>query len=181
LKVRAETSKTRRLRVLPISARLAAVCEMAHLDPTGREFGPLDYVFGDGVGRKVVATKKTWETCILKAHGHTPAWTGSGGLSPESRAALRAIDLHFHDLRHEAGSRFIEAGWPIHQVQEMLGHENLAQTSTYLNVTLVGLKDSMRRFDESSAGCKPVANALAVEPQRPCNSDPSQGDNLLVN
>jgi hypothetical protein len=27
---------------------------------------------------------------------------------------LRAINLHFHDLRHEAGSRFIEAGWPIH-------------------------------------------------------------------
>jgi hypothetical protein len=31
-------------------------------------------------------------------------------LSKESRAALRAIDLHFHDFRHEAGSRWLEAG-----------------------------------------------------------------------
>ena len=27
--------------------------------------------------------------------------------------ALRAIDLRFHDLRNEAGSRFVEAGWPL--------------------------------------------------------------------
>jgi site-specific recombinase XerD len=60
----------------------------------------------------------------------------------------RAINLHFHDLRHEAGSRFIEAGWPIHHVQEMLGHASLEQTSTYLNVTGTGLQggcgDSIR-------------------------------------
>ena len=30
-------------------------------------------------------------------------------LAPESRAALRAIDLHFHDLRNEAGKRMLEA------------------------------------------------------------------------
>ena len=55
-------------------------------------------------------------------------------------------DLHFHDLRHEAGSRLLEAGWPLHHVQEMLGHADLKQTSTYLNVTQVGLQDFMRRF-----------------------------------
>jgi hypothetical protein len=36
--------------------------------------------------------------------------------SPESEAAYRAINLHFHDLRHEAGSRLIEGGWPVHHV-----------------------------------------------------------------
>jgi site-specific recombinase XerD len=54
--------------------------------------------------------------------------------------------LHFHDLRHEAGSRLLEAGWPLHHVQEMLGHADLKQTSTYLNVTQVGFQDSMRQF-----------------------------------
>ena len=82
-------------------------------------------------------------------------------ISRESRAQLRAIDLHFHDLRHEAGSRFIEAGWPVHHVQEMLGHADLKQTSTYLNVTRLGLHDSMRRFSTNAA---PVANALQNTP-----------------
>ena len=36
------------------------------------------------------------------AHGHTPTWVKSD-LSPASREAYRAIDLKFHDLRHEAG------------------------------------------------------------------------------
>ena len=48
----------------------------------------------------------------------------------------RAINLHFHDLRHEGGSRLLEAGWPVHHVQHMLGHAALQQTSTYLNATL---------------------------------------------
>jgi site-specific recombinase XerD len=76
-----------------------------------------------------------WTTCVLKAHGHQPMWTPKGWLTPESQAVLHAIDLHFHDLRHEAGSRLLEAGWPLHHVQHMLGHANLSQTSTYLNAT----------------------------------------------
>jgi integrase len=106
------------------------------------------YVFGDEAGQKVDSFKRSWETAVLKAHGHTPHWTTSSkGLKRESRALLDSIDLHFHDLRHEGGSRLLEAGWPLHHVQHMLGHANLAQTSTYLNATRLGLQDSMRRFD----------------------------------
>ena len=72
-----------------------------------------------------------------------------------------AVDLHFHDLRHEAGSRLLEAGIPLHHVQAILGHENLSQTSTYLNATRIGLQDSIRRFDDSR--CKPVANSTTTE------------------
>ena len=71
--------------------------------------------------------------------------TINGALAPESRATLRAIDLHFHDLRHEAGCRTLERGWPLHHIQEMLGHANLSQTSTYLHAAEGGLQDSMRR------------------------------------
>ena len=38
----------------------------------------------------------------------------------------------------------------------MFGHANIAQTSTYLNATKVGLQDAMRRLDASR--CTPVAN-----------------------
>jgi hypothetical protein len=101
-------------------------------------------------------------------------------LGPESRAALAAIDLHFHDLRHEAGSRLIEAGWPIHHVSEMLGHASLEQTSTYLNVTRVGLHESMRRFDGKVARCNPVANEATIEHRPSRNAETPQPANTLV-
>jgi hyperosmotically inducible periplasmic protein len=70
----------------------------------------------------LTSPKKSWETAVLKAHGHIPQWTKKNkALTVESRAALDAIDLHFHDLRHEAGSRLLERGWALHHVQAMLG------------------------------------------------------------
>ena len=157
LLIRAEEDGARKTgdgRWLPISARLAAVLEMAQTDPAGQMFDPEAHVFGDGVGRRVKAIKRAWETCVLKAHGHTPTWK-SYDLTPDCRQALDAIDLHFHDLRHEAGSRLLEAGWPLHTVSHMLGHANIAQTSTYLNATKVGLQKEMQRLDASR--CTTVA------------------------
>jgi integrase len=58
-----------------------------------------------------------------------------GKLSAENRAKLAEIDLNFHDLRHEAGSRKLEAGWPLHAVSVWLGHTMLETTAKYLNVT----------------------------------------------
>jgi len=88
----------------------------------------------------------------------------NGKLSPESRAALRMIDLPFHDLRHEAGSRWLEAAWPIHHVKEMLGHANISQTDTYLNVGRMGLHESMKRFDD--VRCKPATDRAQGPSQR---------------
>ena len=63
-----------------------------------------------------------------------PERTATGGLSAAKRANLEEIDLHFHDLRHEAGSRKLEAGWPLHAVSAFLGHASTATTACYLNV-----------------------------------------------
>ncbi len=136
---------------------------------------------------------------MLKAHSHAPTWTwtkgrskkGSGRLSAESQAAYRAIDLHLHDLRHEAGSRLLEAGWPLHEVQHMLGHANIEQTSTYLNATLQGLHRSMKALDhtrgrvaksrQSRPACNPVANGPACDPLPDGNSAPPAAAKLFVN
>jgi integrase len=158
--IRAEKSRTRIGRVIPVSARLIAVLEMAHAglvaalpkfqsDDAGAKHVADCYVFGDGIGRQVTDIKKAWETAVVKAHGHKPAWTRGNALSAASREAFRAANLTFHDLRHEAGSWLLEAGWPLHNVAHMLGHANISQTSTYLNATKVGLQDSMRRLDAS--------------------------------
>ena len=51
----------------------------------------------------------------------------------------------------------------------MLGHKSLEQTTTYLNVTLTGLEESMRRYDESVARCTTVAQTQAIERAPVCN------------
>ena len=164
--------KTSRARLLPVSARLAAVLEMAKLDLAGREYPPSAYVFG-ALGARILNVKKGWETAVLRAHGHEPAWV-RGALAPASRAQLEAVDLHFHDLRHEAGCRWLEQGWPIHHVQEMLGHANLSQTSTYLHASEMGLAESMRKFDASR--CTPVADETQIEHPPVSNAESNQAD-----
>jgi integrase len=165
VRVRGENTKDEETRFLPISTRLAPVLEMAKADPAGREYPSIAYVFGV-LGKQVKNVSKAWETCVLRAHGHEPKWAKGGKLSEESRASLRAIDLHFHDLRHEAGSRWLEAGWPIHHVKEMLGHANISQTDTYLNAGRIGLHESMRRFEHRGIRCTSVGQKPAIE-QRP--------------
>jgi integrase len=177
VRVRGENTKDKETRRLPISTRLAAVLEMAQTGPDGKKYSSGDYVFGV-LGERVKRTKKAWETCVLRAHGHEPRWVTNGKLCPESRAALHAIDLRFHDLRHEAGSRWLEGGWPIHHVKEMLGHANISQTDTYLNVGRMGLHESMKRFDD--VRCKIVASQPPIEHGLTCNAEPHEaGKDLL--
>jgi integrase len=123
--------------------------------------------------------KRAWECCVLKAHGHKPTYTKTNALSPASRAALAAVDLTFHDLRHEGGSRLLEAGWALHNVSMMLGHSNIAQTSTYLNANKVGLRDAMRRLDASR--CKPVASNTETEQPPLRNETPAGESQVTVN
>ena len=46
------------------------------------------------------------------------------------------------DLRHEAGSRFDEAGVPISYTSKILGHTNLNTTSRYLNRSTDGARET---------------------------------------
>jgi integrase len=64
------------------------------------------------------------------------------------------------DLRHEAGSRFDEAGVPTNYVSKLLGHTNLTTTSRYLNIHRRGLQLAMQKLEEHRAGQKSVAHAL---------------------
>jgi hypothetical protein len=39
-----------------------------------------------------------------------------------NREALARIDLHWHDVRHEALSRLADDGVPVHELQMLAGH-----------------------------------------------------------
>ena len=154
-----QTSKPGPGRLVPIAERLVAVLELARYDPAGRELPSDAYVFGNQVGGHVGSIKKAWQTAVLKAYGHQPKWLRpSGQLTPELRATYQKIDLHFHDLRHEAASRWLEAGIPLHHVRALLGHSNIATTDTYLNAVSVELQKSIRHYDEVRTICKKFAS-----------------------
>ncbi len=58
-------------------------------------------------------------------------------LSKYFRAACVACgipDLHWHDLRHEAASALIEAGWSAHEVRVVTGHRSSAHLDRYVNL-----------------------------------------------
>jgi integrase len=60
-------------------------------------------------------------------------------------------DLHFHDLRHEAISRFFEMGLTIPEVASISGHRSSAMLSRYGHANLTRLKRLVcDRLDESN-------------------------------
>ena len=165
LRVRAVNAKHRKVRHIPIIARLRAVLDMARHDPAGHPFGSDDYVFGDEVGRRVTSEQKAWESAVLKAHGHMPTWVRHA-LSAESRDAYRTIDLHFYDLRHEAGSRWLEQGLRLHHVKELLGHASISTTDTYLNASRIHLRESMLEMEKRGKSDTDVPQILPTRSSR---------------
>jgi integrase len=165
LTIRAEKTKTRTERLIPISSRLKAILEMRRVDPAGQLFRPDAYVFGDVTGARVKSVRRAWEGAC-------------------SRAGLSGFQLR--DLRHEAGSRFDEAGVPVNFVSRLLGHTNLTTTSRYLNIHRRGLHMAMQKFEESrrlaSLLQDPPQNdsATAGEPQQEPAAKPSVSSDLQV-
>jgi hypothetical protein len=86
-----------------------------------------------------------------KAQTFLPAWKTKTRKDRTLPTQLQAIDLHFHDPRREAGSRWLDGGVPLHQIQDWIGHTNISQTSTYLAVTDEGGNAAMARFEAARA------------------------------
>ena len=92
-------------------------------------------------GALVEDIKKAWGTVNLLAHGRKVEWTVGGNLSETCWDELRGINLHWHDLRHEALSRLGESGeLSDHELMEIAGHANLTTTQRYLNTKIERLK-----------------------------------------
>src|SRR5207244_10696025 len=79
------------------------------------------YVFGHAkTGECVGSFRSAWETLLLLSHGIEPAARPRGKRRLE-REAFRKINLHWHDLRHEALSRLADEGVPVHALQMLPG------------------------------------------------------------
>ena len=188
--IRAEKAKTSVQREIPVGGRLAAVLDLRRHAPDGGLHGPEAFVFGNSVGERVQSIKKAWQTTVLKAHGHKPTWVKgkTNHLTPESRAVYRQIDLHYHDLRRQFGSRVLESGSSLVEARDLLGHSNIAQTSTYLQSTVKSLglaierkeayeqrlaearrqheADEKQQQEEAAHAAAPAPVVLSPEPER---------------
>jgi len=168
--VRAELDgarKTGKARYVPISDRLDAELRALPLDPTGQPWPRTAFVFGNAIGERVTTIAKAWESTVLRAHGVEPVWVAQNKLSPVCRAKLRAIGLHFHDLRHEAATRwYLDDGWGLAEIRDALGHSTVAQTETYLNIdSAASPAEAMRRADARRAQQQQAAVAAAAVPR----------------
>jgi len=187
LVLHAEKTKTSTTRVIPVGPRLRAELDMRRHAPDGKEHPPSAFVFGDETGGQVKSIRRAWEVAVLKAHGYTPSWDGRAGgknrprLSRESQAALRAINLHFHDLRRQFACTLLESGADLHDVRDFLGHANITTTSRYLQSTPVRLARVIERMEEMAAGFGQSSHTapLAASDQR--QSDDADSAGKLLN
>lgn len=68
----------------------------------------------------------------------------------ERAKAVAAVGLRFHDLRHEAISRFFELGLTIPEVQLISGHRTMSQLSRYSHPDVDRLLRKLASDDEGS-------------------------------
>lgn len=88
----------------------------------------------------------------------------------EACDTLSIPDLHWHDLRHEAASRLIEAGWSPHEVRVVTGHATTVHLDRYVNLDPAEIAQKAVTLPASASG--------RGTPQRPrrgtAESDPGE-------
>jgi integrase len=123
-----EKAKDRDERRIPIMPTLREILDRRRIGPDGDDLSADSYVFGNDVGDEMqrrYLCRRWLDTC--------------------ERAKVE--NLHLHDLRGEAASQLLEAGAPLHEVRDALGHSSTTMTSTYLRTRTNSLQDTYRRRD----------------------------------
>jgi integrase len=142
LHVRWSTSKTKLERLVPVqSPRVLTWLE-------GRRFASFPFGQADGTRRDEFRTD--WDDIRIAAGISAGEWLGKGNWRWTTDG-----DLHWHDLRHECGSRLAEGYGntrpvPVHELMVLMGHTDLKTTQRYLNPTLASLTESLRRAQHVS-------------------------------
>jgi len=106
-----------------------------------RFLGQKAFVFGTATGAYQGTIRTAWESIVLLAHDIKPSRTRAHGRV--NREQLGEIDLHWHDLRHEAACRWLAKGLDLRAIQLLLGHADLKTTQRYLIVTDEELRRTM--------------------------------------
>jgi len=144
--LRASTTKSGKTRKVPISTkRLRTVIEWFLTGANARTRSGRAPLIVNEAGESLDGFRTSWETAVLRAYGYMPTKERplrdpkTNSLTPEARKAFNAMDLHWHDLRHEYACRLAERGVPITKIQYLLGHASVITTERYIHHTLAEL------------------------------------------
>jgi len=133
--VRLSVTKNESARTVPLTRRAVEVFALALDNPTRPE--GCDLVFFGEPGRDGKRRPYTF----------AKVWNGI-------KTSLGLGDLHFHDLRHEAVSRLVEAGFSDQEVSAISGHKSMQMLKRYTHLRaedLVDRLDAIAKPNKSSA------------------------------
>ena len=133
--VRLTVTKNESARTVPLTRRAVEVFALALDNPTRPE--GCDLVFFGEPGRDGKRRPYTF----------AKVWNGI-------KTSLGLGDLHFHDLRHEAVSRLVEAGFSDQEVSAISGHKSMQMLKRYTHLRaedLVDRLDAIAKPNKSSA------------------------------
>jgi integrase len=103
----------------------------------------------DGTGR--VVRNAVGETLNVNAHWFVPAVREAG-----------IKNFRWHDCRHTYASRLRQAGVPLGNIAELLGHKGLAMSHRYAHLSITNLHEAVSRIANSTS--------VAPEPLRETNA-----------
>lgn len=86
------------------------------------------------------------------------------------KASLGLDDLHFHDLRHEAVSRLVEAGFSDQEVSAISGHKSMQMLKRYTHLRAEDLVHRLDRIEQrrlASTQCDDEPVDVVPKPRRP--------------
>jgi integrase/recombinase XerC len=119
--------------------------------------------FGESVKNALVPYLPVRQVTIAEAHKSTPALlvnrrggrltTRSVGRIIKKIAMAKGLsaDVHPHTLRHAFGTHLLEEGADLRAIQELLGHERLATTQRY---TQLSMKQVLQVYDQTHPRAK---------------------------
>lgn len=128
LTIRAETSKSKRRRVVPINSKLCQAVE-DYLDERGKRRYQCEYLLTSGAGDMPLT---------------------ADGLKHlvEQVQRLSGVDFHVHRFRHTFAVNVLNQGGDIAKLKQLLGHRDIRMTAAYLRA----LPTSAMRTNVESVG-----------------------------